>query len=88
MTGWQDGYPYSSPVGAFPAGDSPYGLTDMAGNVREWVVSETETREGEFTARGASWRSRDFEMKAANRHIWKTGVSMDDLGVRCVADVP
>ena len=26
-----------SPVGSLPAGDSPYGVKDMAGNAREWV---------------------------------------------------
>jgi formylglycine-generating enzyme required for sulfatase activity len=27
----------TTPVGAYPAGASPYGLLDMAGNVDEWV---------------------------------------------------
>ncbi len=32
-----DGYKYTSPVGSFPLGASPYGALDMAGNVEEWV---------------------------------------------------
>lgn len=35
--GVDDGYALTSPVGSFPAGASPVGALDMAGNVTEWV---------------------------------------------------
>ena len=35
--GVDDGFAMTSPVGSFPAGRSPFGGLDMAGNVTEWV---------------------------------------------------
>lgn len=34
-----DGYEHTAPVGRYPAGASPYGALDMAGNVYEWTQS-------------------------------------------------
>ncbi|HRQ21951.1 MAG TPA: formylglycine-generating enzyme family protein [Anaerolineales bacterium] len=36
-TGVNDGYAFTAPVGSYPAGASPYGTLDMAGNVGEFV---------------------------------------------------
>jgi formylglycine-generating enzyme required for sulfatase activity len=33
-----DGYRDTAPVGSYPAGKSPYGIYDLAGNVWEWVA--------------------------------------------------
>lgn len=34
---YNDGFSYTSPVGSFMAGASPYGALDMAGNVFQWI---------------------------------------------------
>ena len=66
-----DGYPESSPVGAFPQGISPFGMEDMAGNVWEWCLDYFEPYRGapkvnprgapsgmKRVYRGGSWKSR------------------------------
>ncbi|MBI4854462.1 MAG: formylglycine-generating enzyme family protein [Acidobacteria bacterium] len=39
LAGTEDGFEYTSPIGNFPGGLSPYGAQDMIGNVWEWTSS-------------------------------------------------
>lgn len=43
----------TTPVGAFPAGASPFGLLDAAGQVFEWTA--TPAGSGRFMVKGGSW---------------------------------
>ncbi len=37
-TPYDDGFVNNAPIGSFPSGDSPYGVSDMSGNLAEWCA--------------------------------------------------
>ncbi len=83
---WHDLYPFTAPVGSYPAGASPFGLLDMAGNVKEWVVSAQPLPPNVFLFRSSSWYSGREQLYAFYRQVWFPGVRLDDKGARCAVD--
>ncbi|MFL6540511.1 MAG: SUMF1/EgtB/PvdO family nonheme iron enzyme [Chthoniobacterales bacterium] len=94
-----DGFPESSPVGAFPNGASPFGVLDMAGNVWEWCHDFFENYKGvprvnprgptsgrTRAYRGGSWKSRFNSLRATARGSNQPAYSCNDLGFRVVCD--
>lgn len=55
------------PVASFPRGNSPFGLTDAAGQVFEWT--STETGKNRFLVKGGSWDDKGCGVcRPAARH--------------------
>jgi formylglycine-generating enzyme required for sulfatase activity len=97
-----DGYPQSSPVGAYPAGVGPFGHEDLAGNVWEWCrdfyapYPETSGRERvnpigpgqglQRVLRGGSWKSRSTNVRCSSRAFNAPGFASNDVGFRVVCE--
>ena len=91
-----DGYPDTAPVGSYPAGASPYGALDMAGNVWEWVAdwhgaypsgavsNPTGPDSGYYRVlRGGSWDVGSDIIRAAYRGGFIPDNRYINFGFRC-----
>lgn len=76
-----DGYSGTAPVGSFPAGRSPYGVDDMAGNVKEMVA---DMNGANFVGRGQSFcMFVPPSAKISERWFVEPDNRSPDMGFRC-----
>ena len=62
----ESGFRWSTPVGSFPEGASPYGVMDLCGNVAEWTASWYQPYPGSTLKRGAFGE----QMRVARGGAW------------------
>ncbi|HYF51418.1 MAG TPA: SUMF1/EgtB/PvdO family nonheme iron enzyme [Planctomycetota bacterium] len=78
-----------SPVGSHPAGASPFGALDMAGNVLEWTCSARRAGERFFRAvKGACYKDGTPELaRCTSMQYLRPETTEPFIGFRCVKDV-
>ena len=76
----RSGLGHTQAVGSDPAGVSPQGALDMAGNVWEWVADKVDEGRG---LRGGSWSASPRVARTSYRDRFKPSSRLPTLGFRC-----
>ena len=77
---------HATPVGLYPAGATPEGIQDLAGNVWEWVEDRYE-EDKLRVLRGGSWYDVSAYLRAAERLRFVPDGRSDSFGFRVARDV-
>jgi formylglycine-generating enzyme required for sulfatase activity len=72
-------------VGSHPISDSPFGLSDMSGNVWEWTRSSLEP--GAYSARGGSYLFGRNSARITDREVTEPSFRDVSVGMRLCADI-
>jgi serine/threonine protein kinase len=82
-----DGFAFQSPVGSFPAGASPFGCLDMAGNAAEWSADAGPDPSKGHLVRGGTYTFTDWGARPWGRFQWcNADGGADDVGFRIALD--
>jgi formylglycine-generating enzyme required for sulfatase activity len=89
--GEKDGFVHVAPVESFPAGVSPHGCHDMAGNAWEWVAApptdDASVPPAACAVRGGGSDAYPSQVRAASRRWHEPGFRSYVVGFRCAQDV-
>jgi formylglycine-generating enzyme required for sulfatase activity len=94
MYGDDDGAPQTAPVGRYPAGATPSGVFDLAGNVWEWTESaycpydKEDCGDSRRVVRGGGWDTTESQdVRSARRYPSAPTARGRSIGFRCARNL-
>ena len=76
------GRPQPEPVDGFPIDESPYGVRDTAGTIRNWCDSRWPAGEQYRVIKGGAWNLPEEGCRTAARFGHSRGMVLSSIGFR------